>query len=109
VAEAEALEERALSRFGFLPQFTPASAIQASSALLQLLTMSRILLPAGRVGTRAPLAQKIVVLVLAAADAAIPRLEPPNAAFELVVGASKLLAVVALHQMTTRESIAITS
>jgi hypothetical protein len=51
------------------------------------------------VGNKAPVALQIAVPVLGAADAAILHLEPPNAAFELVVGASKLLAVVALHQV----------
>jgi hypothetical protein len=43
-------KEFPLSRFGFLAQHVPASAIKASSLLLQLLLMGRILLPPARVG-----------------------------------------------------------
>src|SRR6266550_1505504 len=64
-----------------------------------LLTMSRILLPPSGIRHVAPVAQQIGVPVLATTDAAILRLEPANAAFHLVVGAGKVLAVVALHQI----------
>src|SRR5258706_357238 len=78
VTEAKALEQLALCPFGLPSELPPASAIQASSALLQLPLMSRILLPPGRVGDRAPIAQQIAVPVLAPADAAILGLEAAN-------------------------------
>src|SRR5947208_17170462 len=85
---------------GGLPcQLAPPSAAQPASAPLQLVAMGRILLPPGRIRHGAPVAQQIRVPVLATTDAAILRLESPNAAFHLVVRARKVLPVVALHQV----------
>jgi hypothetical protein len=50
VAKAQALELLALSGFGFPSERVPASAIQPSDVVLQLLMMSSILLPPSGVG-----------------------------------------------------------
>src|SRR5260370_8106647 len=64
--------------------------------------MGCILLPPDRVGHTASIAQQIGVPVLATTHAAILRLEPANAALHVVVGAGKVLPVVALHQVRSQ-------
>jgi transposase len=99
VTEAKARELLALSDGGLPSQFAPADTVKPGDALFQLLSMGRILLPPGRVGDRASVAQQIGVPVLATTDAAILRLEAANAALHVVVGTGKVLPVVALHQV----------
>src|SRR5260370_3316361 len=59
------------------------------------------LLPPFVVHHRTHVAQQIGVPVLATTDAAIQCLDAANAALHVVVGAGKVLAVVALHQVGT--------
>src|SRR5260370_37012298 len=61
--------------------------------------MGCILLPPDRVGHTASIAQQIGVPVLATTHPAILRLETANAALHVVIGAGKVLPVVALHQV----------
>lgn len=71
---------------GFPAHFSPAAeTVKAGGALFQTLAMGCILLPPGRVGNRAPVAQEIGVPVLATADATILRFEPANAALHVGV------------------------
>ena len=99
MAEAKARELLALCGFRLAAQLTPVGAIEPSGLLDQLLTLDRILLPPLVVGHRTPVAQQIGVPVLAAADAAVARLESTDASFHLIVGAREALPVVALHQV----------
>jgi hypothetical protein len=99
VPKPKARELLALSRFGLLAQFAPVGTVKPGSALLQKLSVSRILLPPGRVGHTAPITQQIGVPVLATTHAAILGLESANAALHVIVGAGKVLPVVALHQV----------
>src|SRR6266700_1266365 len=99
VTKTKARELLAVSDGGLPSQLSPAGTVKPSGALLQVLLVSRILLPPGRVGHTAPVAQQIRVPVLAATDTTILRFEPANAALHIIVGAGKVLPVVALHQV----------
>src|SRR5207245_835965 len=99
VAKTKARELLALSAGGLLSQLAPTCTVKPSSALLQKFSMGRILLPPGRVGHTAPIAQQIGIPVLTTTHAAILCLEAANAALHVIVGARKVLPVVALHQM----------
>src|SRR5271157_2272456 len=99
VAEPKARELLALGGGGLPSQFAPVGTVELGSALLELLSMGRILLPPGGVGDAAPVAQQIGVPVLATTDAARLRLQAADAALHLIVGTGKVLAVVALHQV----------
>src|SRR5450755_1212359 len=85
VTEAKARELLAVSDDGLLSQFAPAGTVKPGGTLLQVLLVGRILFPPGCIGHAAPVAQQIGVPVLAAADAAIPRFEPANAALHVIV------------------------
>ncbi len=74
MAEAKTLGLLALRGFGLPSELAPRSAIEPCEALLELAQPADILFPPGHV------AQQIAVPVLAAADAAILRLESANAA-----------------------------
>src|SRR5216683_1687635 len=102
VTKTKARELLALSDGGLPSQFAPAGTVKPGGALFQVLAMGRILLPPGRVGHTAPVAQQIGIPVLATTHAAILRLEPANAALHVVVGAGKVLPVVALHQVRSQ-------
>src|SRR5260370_12530487 len=102
VTKTKARELLALSDGGLLAQFAKACTVKPGGALFQVLAMGRILLPPGRVGHTAPVAQQIGIPVLATTHAAILRLEPANAALHVVVGAGKVLPVVALHQVRSQ-------
>src|SRR5437763_1285263 len=69
------------------------------AALQAVAIWGAILLPPGRIGDTAPVAQQIGVPVLATTHTAILRLEPANTALHGAVGARKVLPVVALHQV----------
>src|SRR5216684_849643 len=102
VTKTKARELLALSDGGLPSQFAPAGTVKPGGALFQVLAMGRILLPPGRVGHTAPVAQQIGIPVLATTHAAILRLEPANAALHVVLGAGKVLPVVALHQVRSQ-------
>src|SRR5260370_8703989 len=74
-----------------------AGAIEPGDLLDQLVAPGRILFPPLIVGHTAPVAQQIVVPVLATADAAVARLEPTDSAFHLLFGTREALPVVTLH------------
>jgi hypothetical protein len=99
VTEAKARELLVLGDGGLATQFSPASTIEPGGLRDELLPLGRILLPPLVVGRRAPVAQQIGIPVLAAADAAVARLESTNAALHVVVCPGKVLPVIALHQV----------
>src|SRR5258708_1715058 len=99
VAEAEARELLALSAGGLPSQLSPTNRVKLGGLLLQMLAVGHILLPPGGIGDTAPITQQIGVPVLATTHATILRLEAANAALHVVVGARKVLPVVALHQI----------
>src|SRR5258708_39912408 len=99
VTKTKAREVLALSAGGLLSQLAPMCTVKPSSALLQKFSMGRILLPPSRVGHPAPIAQQIGIPVLTTTHAAILCLEAADTAFHVIVGARKVLPVVALHQM----------
>src|SRR5258708_7998950 len=102
VAEAEARELLALSAGGLASQLSPTNRVKLGGLLLQMLAVGHILLPPGGIGDTAPITQQIRVPVLATTDPAILRLEAANAALHVVVGAWKVLMVVALHQVRSQ-------
>src|SRR6266568_611648 len=102
MAKAKALELLALSGFGLTAKLSPAGTIQTGGVLHQLLLSGRILLPPVVIRHAAPIAQQIVIPVLAATDASIARLEAANAAFHLVVGARERFPIVALDEMRSQ-------
>src|SRR5260370_27876343 len=63
-----------------------------------------ILFPPLVVHHTAPVAQEIGVPVLAAADAAVARLESADTPFHLIIGAREILPVVTLHQVRPQVS-----
>src|SRR5713101_9098676 len=73
VTKTKARELLALSDGGLPSQFAPAGTVKPGGALFQVLAMGRILLPPGRVGHTAPVAQQIGIPVLATTHAAILR------------------------------------
>ena len=85
VTKTKARELLALSAGGLLSQLAPMCTVKPSSALLQKFSMGRILLPPGRVGHTAPIAQQLGIPVLATTHAAILRLEATNAALHVGV------------------------
>ena len=102
MAEAKTFELFALSGFRFPSEDTPASPIQPSDVVLELLMMGRILLPPGSIGDGAAVAQEITIPVLAPTHAAILCLQSTNAALHVVVRAWEPLPVIALHQVWTQ-------
>ena len=99
MTETKACQLLPLRDGGLATQLSPTGAIEPGSLLDELLTSGRILFPPLVIGHRTPIAQQIAVPVLTAADAAVARLEPADAAFHLIVGAREALPVVALHQV----------
>src|SRR5205807_8323112 len=71
VTKTKAGELLTLSDGGLPSQFAPTDTVKPGSALLQVLVVDRILLPPGRIGYTAPVAQQIGVPVLAATHTAI--------------------------------------
>src|SRR6266568_1109250 len=65
MTKAKARELLALCDGGLPSQPSPADTVKLGSVLFQKLSMGRILLPPGRVGHTAPIAQQIGVPVLA--------------------------------------------
>ncbi len=99
MTKTKARELLTLSDGGLPSQLSPADTVKLGGALLQVLVMGRILLPPGRVGHTAPVAQQIRVPVLAATHTPILRFEPANAALHVIIRAGKVLPVVALYQV----------
>src|SRR5207245_10643969 len=99
VTETKARQLLVLHDGGLATAFSPPSAIELGGQLDELLSPGRILLPPLVVGHTAPVAQQIRVPVLAGTSAAVACLESTDATFHLIIGAGKVLAVVALHQV----------
>src|SRR5947209_16355409 len=99
VTEAKACQLLSLCSRSLTTELSPAGAIEPGGLLDQLLAPGRILFPPLVVSHTAPVAQQIVVPVLATADAAVARLEPTDAAFHLIVGTREVRLVVALRQV----------
>ena len=78
-------------------ELSPPSALESGGQLDELLSPGRILLPPLVVGHTASVAQQRDVPVLAGTSAAVACLESTDATFHLIIGAGKVLAVVALH------------
>src|SRR5258708_10663349 len=97
VTETKACQLLPLCGGSLATELSPAGAIEPGDLLDQLVAPGRILFPPLIVGHTAPVAQQIVVPVLATADAAVARLEPTDAAFHLIVGTREALPVVTLH------------
>src|SRR6266849_3543531 len=76
VTETKACQLFPLCGGSLTTELSPAGAIEPGGLLFPPLV----------VGHTAPIAQQIVVPVLATADAAVARLEPTDAAFHLIVG-----------------------
>src|SRR5260370_12683881 len=98
VTETKACQLLPLRGGSLATELSPTGAIEPGGPLDQLLAPGRILFPPLVVSHTAPVAQQIVVPVLATADAAVARLEPTDAAFHLTVCTREALPVVALHQ-----------
>ena len=99
VTEAKACQLLSLCSRSLTTELSPAGAIEPGGLLDQLLAPGRILFPPLVIGHTAPVAQQIVVPVLATADAAVARLEPTDATFHLIVGTREAHPVVALDQV----------
>src|SRR6266566_3830427 len=99
VTETKACQLLPLCGGSLATELSPAGAIEPGDLLDQLVAPGCILFPPLVVGHTAPVAQQIVVPVLATADAAVACLEPTDAAFHLIVGTREALPVVALHQV----------
>jgi hypothetical protein len=66
---------------------------------LQLLNSLRLSMPPFIVSDSTAITQHVRIPVFAATDAAVARFDGANAAFEIIVGARKVLHIVTAHQM----------
>ena len=99
VMEAKALELLAVRHSGLLTQMPPTIWRDAFEVLLKEMRSARFLLPPVIKHHAASIAQQIVVPIFSPTDAPIARFEPADHSFSVIVGARKLVPVIALDQV----------